>query len=91
MSSIHAGELDAEQVSADARPARTEEAIRETCEYQCLHYDLLQCKHTSEPSTVYVSATAICGKVDALLAHLSKHCWHVPTERKEWAAGVLCD
>ena len=91
VSSIRAGELDAEQVSADAWPARTEEAIWETCEYQCLHYDLLWCKHVSEPSTVYVSTTAICGKVDALLAHLSKHCWHVPTERKEWAAGVLRD
>ena len=38
---------------------------------------------------MYIGSTALCGKVDALLAHLSKHCQHVPSERKDWAKRVL--
>ncbi|KZT64568.1 hypothetical protein DAEQUDRAFT_678347, partial [Daedalea quercina L-15889] len=74
VSLIHTGELDAEQQSEDARRARDEETIRE-----CI----------PEFGAVYTSLTALCGKVDSLLAHLSKRCLHVPSEKKDWAKRAL--
>ena len=87
VSLIRTGELDAEQRSEDSQPARDEETIRESCEYTTIH--AFNDRYAPILGTVFVSARSLCGKVDALLAHLSKHCPHVPSERKDWAKRVL--